>query len=425
MFPPWLKGAELEAHEKTKDGSPDRLCLSWSGCVSKRYLEMRGSGQAGERLWAGGGTPFREVRVQLSLKPEGEGCRIAETVRFKLPSPFFCEGLWGKRLREPFQALLCWRAETLGDLLEVAPGEPSDEAGFRVLMTGGTGFLGSALRDFLEAIGCEVVVLSRSGKGPGVRFWDPGEGRADLESSERFDAVIHLAGASVAQRWTPRVRERIHRSRVDSTRFLAGVVAKMEKPPSTFLSGSAIGFYGYKERGMVDEVAGPGGGFLSQVCQDWEAAALNLEDKVGRLVFLRTGVVLDPRGGALASMLPVFRMGAGGKLGSGNQAFPWISLRDWVRAVASILFDEGTAGPVNLVAPVRDDNARFARTLAKTLRRPCLLPAPAVALKTLLGGMAEEMLLGGVAAEPRKLLDRGFAFRDVPLEKMLSQVLAR
>ena len=297
----------------------------------------------------------------------------------------------------------------------------------RILVSGATGLIGSALVRHLTAGGDEVTRLTRAQPRPGEAAirWDPAAGTLEPADLEGFDAVIHLAGESIAGgRWTAAKKARIRESRVRGTGLLAECLARSTRPPRVLLSASAIGYYGNRGDEDIDEQSPPGSGFLPEVCRDWEAAAQPAEAAGIRLVYLRTGLVLSPAGGALAKMLPPFRLGLGGRIGSGWQYVSWITLHDEVEAIRHAIVTDSLAGPVNLVAPGPVTNRELTRALGRVLRRPALLPAPAFALRIMLGEMAEALLLSGARVLPRRLLDTGFTFRDPELEGALARLLA-
>ncbi len=279
----------------------------------------------------------------------------------------------------------------------------------RIAITGASGLIGSALVGHLKSEGHTVQRLVRR---PVVSSdevsWDPKNGTVDLASLEGVDAIIHLAGANVGdKRWTRKYRAEILNSRLLGTNTMAAAVAKLK--PAVFISSSAIGWYGETGNRAVVEADRPGDDFLAAVCKAWEAAA----DSAGqvRTVKLRTGLVLDPTGGALGKMLPLFKFGVGGKLGNGKQWWSWITLHDELRAICFLL-ENAVEGPVNLTAPNPATNQEFTAALARVLRRPALLPAPSLALKLALGGFASE-ILGSKRVIPQKLIDAGFQF-DYP-----------
>jgi uncharacterized protein (TIGR01777 family) len=305
---------------------------------------------------------------------------------------------------------------------------PGPAASVKVLVSGSHGLIGTALIPALAARGHEVVRLVRTGgtAAPGSVRWDPdapGGGQIDTAALEGIDAAIHLAGESVAGRWTAAKKARIRESRVRGTGILTAALAALARRPRVLLSASATGYYGDRGDELLIEESQPGRGFLADVCRAWEAAAAVVERAGIRAVFLRTGVVLAPRGGALARLLPVFRRGLGGPLGSGRQFMSWITLDDEVAAIVHLLEGE-TRGPVNLVSPHPVTNREFTAALARALRRPALLPAPAAALRIVLGELAGE-LLASQRVHPAVLLGTRFAFRHPDLDTALGSVLAQ
>ncbi|OGP86627.1 MAG: TIGR01777 family protein [Deltaproteobacteria bacterium RBG_13_65_10] len=295
----------------------------------------------------------------------------------------------------------------------------------RILVTGAGGLVGSALVPCLRTHGHGVtrLVRSRRPRGDEVR-WDPIGGTIDPASLEGFDAVIHLAGESIASgRWTPEVKARIRDSRVRGTRLLCETLARLDRPPHVLLSASAIGYYGDRGDEVLREESTAGSGFLSEVCRAWEAATEAAARKGIRVAHLRFGVVLSPAGGALAKMLPPFRLGAGGRLGNGRQFMSWITINDAINAIVHVLKTDALIGPVNVVAPAPERNADFTRALGRALGRPTPLPVPALALRLLLGEMAGALLLSSARVEPARLLSTGFAFRTPYLRDALTHLL--
>lgn len=294
----------------------------------------------------------------------------------------------------------------------------------RVAVVGVTGLLGTALRAALERAGHAVVPVSRRPLPGGVQ-WDPGRGRLPAEALRGCDAVVNLAGARIAPaRWTAAYKREILESRVRTTELLSTAIAELHPPPRVFLSGSATGYYGPRPwEEVLDEDSPPGRGFLAEVCVQWESATRAAQAAGVRTALLRTGPVLSARGGFLQPLLPVFRIGLGGPVGDGRQGVSWIALEDWLRAVAFLL--EGRLeGPVNLTAPQPVRFSDFARTLGRVLRRPSLVRTPAFAVRALFGReMADEVLLSGQRAVPRRLREAGFEFRYAELECALRAAL--
>lgn len=297
----------------------------------------------------------------------------------------------------------------------------------RIIVTGSSGLIGTALCASLEADGHEVVRLVRSGRTSATRvLWNPRAGDATGipgGTLEGIDAIVHLAGAGVGDmRWTAAYKQEILNSRVLSTRTLAAAIAGSNDRPATFVSGSAIGWYGDTGDAVVDESAPAGQGFLADVVVQWERAADDARSAGVRVAHPRTGLVMSKWGGAWQRMLPLFKAGLGGKLGSGRQWWSWITLRDEVRALR-FLIDSDIAGPVNLVAPNPATNAEVTAAMAKALTRPALLPAPAFALKAALGEFSTEVL-GSARVTPSVLSRAGFAWLDPTLDQALQTLLS-
>ena len=297
-----------------------------------------------------------------------------------------------------------------------------------MVVSGASGLVGGALVAALEVAGVRVVRLVRRRPAPGESDvgWDPASGTIDARGLEGADAVVHLAGESIAAgRWTPARKDAIRRSRVDGTRLLAETLARLSRPPGVLVSASAVGYYGSRGDEALTEASAPGTGFLADVCRAWEAAAQPARDAGIRVVTPRIGMVLAARGGALARMLPPFRLGLGGVVGSGRQYMSWIALDDLVGAIRHVIGDGDVAGAVNAVAPLPVTNREFTRTLGRVLGRPTLAPLPAPVVRLLFGEMGEALLLDGARALPARLQAAGFRFRHPGLEAALRSVLGR
>ena len=293
-------------------------------------------------------------------------------------------------------------------------------------MSGASGLLGAALSQTLEAKGYQVTRLVRhptTGR-PTEILWQPGK-PLDPERVSGFDAVIHLAGESVVGRWTVAKKQRIRDSRVLGTRTLAEAVSRAAQQPTVFLAASAIGYYGNRGDEVVDETSASGTGFLAKICVEWEAAAEPVQQAGIRLVHTRIGVVLSKNGGALDKMVLPFRLGLGGRLGSGQQWMSWIHVEDLVGAMLHILHNESISGPIDLVSPNPVTNAEFTSALGKVLARPTIFPEPEFALRLAMGEMAEEVLLGSQRVMPRQLSISGYGFKFCNLEGALRNLIGR
>lgn len=297
----------------------------------------------------------------------------------------------------------------------------------KFLLSGGSGLIGSAIRSALTARGSAVTNLVRRSPRYGDILWNPESATpfANTGALEGFTASIHLSGADVsAHRWTAAYKHEIVTSRVNSTRALATALAGLRVPPKTLLVASAVGIYGNRGEEALDEHSSPGSGFLAEVCAAWEAAAQPAVDAGIRVVPLRFGVVLAPDGGAVARMIPLFKLGLGGRLGNGKQWMSCVSLTDVVRAAMFAIETPSISGPINVTAPSPVTNAYFTRALASRLHRPALIPAPAFALRLAFGEMADEALLASARVYPRKLIDAGFTFSHPTIENALAAILS-
>lgn len=295
----------------------------------------------------------------------------------------------------------------------------------KILIAGASGLIGTALGARLAREGHTVArLVRREPRTPDEIDWDPAARQLDSRRLEGVDAVINLSGENLAAgRWTEERRRRILQSRVDATATLVHAVSAMSRRPSVLLNASAVGFYGDRGEEELTEASSIGRGFLPEVCLAWETHAEGATRAGVRTVLMRFGVVLSAEGGALAKMLPVFRSGLAGRLGSGRQWMSWVALEDVVEAVLHALTEARCSGPMNFVAPNPVTNATFTETLARVLHRPAAVPVPAWTLRLALGEMADEALLASTRAVPDRLRETGYGFRQPELEGALRSVL--
>ncbi len=297
----------------------------------------------------------------------------------------------------------------------------------RILISGSHGLVGTALIKLLETDGHEILRLVRHAPHSQSEIeWSPDRYSIALARIEGFDAAVHLAGESIAEgRWNDEKKRRIRESRVKGTRLLGDVLANLSNPPKSLISASAIGYYGNRGDEVLTESSPPGDDFLANVCVEWEKATALAVEKGIRVVNTRFGIILDAEGGALAKMLPPFRMGIGGKIGSGNQWMSWIALDDVVGAIKFALGNDSLRGPVNFVAPNPVTNAEFTKTLGKALSRPTIFPIPAFGVRLAFGEMADALLLSSQRVEPERLKAAGYQFGYSQLEAALLHVLQK
>jgi uncharacterized protein len=303
-----------------------------------------------------------------------------------------------------------------------------------VVIAGGSGFIGSALRRSLEADGHRVIRMVRpdssakaGAAGSDTLAWDPAEARIDAKGLEGVDAVVNLGGVGIGdKKWSADRKDEILQSRLTSTSLVSGAVARLHRPPAVFVSGSAVGYYGNRGDEELTEDSAAGSDFLAAVCVAWEDAARPAAEAGLRVAWIRTGLVLHPSGGVLRRLLVPFKLGLGGRLGKGTQYMPWITLDDEIGAIRRIIDDPELGGPVNVTAPNPVTNAEFTATMGKVLGRPTALPTPLLPLKLRYGGeLVQHLLLDGQRALPAKLEDGGYEFGHAELEPALRALLGK
>lgn len=374
--------------------------------------------------------PFASWRHTHRFEPTGDGSsELVDAIEYRLPLGPLGRLFGGPFVRHKLERMFAYRhAVTVRDLDAHARVEETEP--MKILMGGASGLVGKATAAFLTTGGHEVVRLvrpqSRKADGP-TASWDPAAGELDPSALDGIDAVVHLSGENVAGgRWTEARKRKILDSRVITTRLLAEAMARRSDRPKVWVCASAIGYYGDNGDQVLTEASRKGEGFLSDVCEAWEEATRPAVEAGVRVVNLRIGVVLSPEGGALAKMLPVFKLGGGGPLGDGAQYMSWIGLDDVVGAIHHCLVTDGLEGPVNATAPDAVTNRVFSETLGKVLGRPAFVPAPAFAIRAAFGAeMANQTALASTRVYPKKLEDTGYAFAHSDLEAALRHVLGK
>ena len=361
------------------------------------------------------------------FEPRGPGaCLIRDRIAYDPPIGAVAAALAGSTLEAEMKRLFRFRNRRLAQDLarHAAYGGPP----LRVAVTGAGGFVGSALCNFLTTGGHEVlpIVRRRPDRDRGEVYWDPMERKIEGRRLEGVDAVVHLAGESLSKgRWTPVKKKAIWKSRVVGTRVLADTLNRLPNPPRTLVSSSAIGYYGNRGSERLAERSRPGSGFLADLCREWENEALRARRSGVRVVILRTGLVLSPAGGALGTMLLPFKLGIGGRLGSGRQYVSWIDHDDLVALIFHALVTPSLRGPVNATAPHPVTNATFTTRLGNALRRPTLLPVPSLALRGMFGEMGKALLLDGARVLPEAATRSGFRFDFEGIGESLAFQLGR
>jgi uncharacterized protein (TIGR01777 family) len=352
---------------------------------------------------------------------------LEDRISYRLPLGRLGEWVAGRLVERKLERMFRYRHDTTIHDLELHRQNRGAET-MKVLVTGASGLVGSALLPLLTTGGHTAVGLARKGSGTQMSnaWWDPTTGAVADEALEGATAVVHRAGENNADgRWTDALKAAIRESRVAGTRKLAEALAKSPRRPEVFVSASAIGFYGERGDVALGEEDPAGEGFLPEVCRAWEAATEPLVAAGTRVVHVRIGIVLSPAGGALAKMLTPFKLGAGGVIGSGKQYMSWIGIDDLVGILYHALCTESLSGPVNASAPNSVTNREFTKTLGRVLSRPTIAPLPAFAARLAFGEMADALLLASTRVEPRKLLATGYKFRHPGLEETLRHLLGR
>lgn len=462
LIPPWERVRVVSSDQSLESGSKVELEIK-VGPVPFRWVAMHGECDPPHRFedfqQSGPFAYWRHVHRFLAADPpeqadltnaSSDRSTLVDEIDYRLPLGRLGSLLGGARVRRQLQAMFRYRHRTTVDDLTLI--ERHRLPKLAVAVSGANGLVGEPLSGLLRLAGHRVIRLVRhpspadreagplairpeqrqlaSGQLPfasdpaeraSVAVWQED---AECRRLDGTDAVIHLAGKSIAEsRWTERVKREIADSRVQPTRQLCESLARLANPPKTLLCASAIGIYGDRGDEVLDETSAPGEDFLAKVAVDWERACQPAVEAGIRVVHLRFGVILSPRGGALAKMLPPTRLGAGGRFGGGGQWWSWIGIDDVLGAIYHCLANPTITGPVNVVAPEAVTNADFTRELGRVLRRPTLLPAPAITLRLALGEMADALLLSSAHVRPTKLAATGYAFRHPRLGECLRHLL--
>lgn len=349
---------------------------------------------------------------------------LTDSIEYKLPLGWIGNLFGGSLARKKLEAMFAYRHQVTHD--DLAFHARTDQAPKRVVVTGASGLVGSTLCPLLSTGGHSVATLSRSEPTDENEYqWDPANGRLDPLVLANSDVVIHLAGESIVGRWTKEKKERIRRSRIDSTRLIAETMAKMPDGPRTLVVASATGLYGDRGDEELNEQSQSADDFLGSVCREWEASADAARDAGIRVVHVRLGLVMSRNGGALANMLLPFQLGVGGPVGSGEQYWSWISLDDAASIFAWAALTETVQGPVNATAPTPVTSRQFAKVLGRVLRRPALLPLPKIAVRAVFGEMGDTLLLSSTRVYPKATQDHGYKFRFDDLEETLRHELGK
>lgn len=423
LNPPWEPLTILQKQGGIQDGASVKLSTlgtSWT----IRHQNYR-HGEQFEDVQVSG--PFAHWVHTHRFEPIGDHqTRLTELIDLSLPLHSVSWPVAGGWVMEKLNRVFAYR-HALTQLDIATFQQYKDQPRLKIAVSGATGLVGASLVPFLTTQGHTVLRLVRHpAQSPDEIYWNPKTGDIEAGKLSGVDAVIHLAGENIASgRWTPEQKEKIRLSRIQGTQLISETLAKLDNGPKLLLCASAIGFYGNRGDTPLTETAAPGNGFLPDVCRAWESATHAASEAGIRVVNVRTGIVLDPRGGALAKMLPVFLLGGGGPLGNGTQIQSWISLEDLIGTFYHALMTPSLSGPVNATAPNPVSNAQWTAALAKVVNRLAIAPAPAPALKLMLGEMGQALLLDSSYVVPQKLLDSGYTFKFPQIEGALRFMLGR
>lgn len=424
LSPPWMDVKVLERSGGIRDGGKVALEVSCGPVKLRWKLEHRNyvEGKQFQDVQIAG--PFDKWTHTHSFQDTNGGCVLEDSIEFRMPWMTVPGLPVAQVFMSELQRMFNYRQDVLANQISLAT---NTRETMKIAVSGSHGLVGSALTPLLTIQGNQVRrMIRQTGEvfEPDIA-WNPAldwDGRAALDG---VDAVIHLAGENIASRWNAEKKREIRDSRINATRALSESLATMKNPPKTFICASAIGYYGDRGDEILDETSTAGTGFLSDLAADWENATSAARDAGIRVINLRLGIVLSPRGGALAKMLPPFQMGAGGLVGSGKQYMSWIAIDDVAGAILHCLADHNISGPVNIVAPNAVTNEQYTRALGAVLHRPTFCPVPEFGARLAFGEMADALLLSSTRVAPNKLLDSGYRFMYPDIEVALHHVLGK
>ncbi|MEX0653687.1 MAG: TIGR01777 family oxidoreductase [Phycisphaeraceae bacterium] len=426
LMPPWEQVQLVERTGAIRDGDRTHVRIRVAGIWLDWIAEHRDYVE---------GRQFRDVQVQGPMRrwehlhtfePAGpDACTLEDRITCELPGGKLGEIIGGRFNRHKLERMFAYRERLLTQDLAVHARYAADRP-WTIAITGASGLIGSALTPLLTTAGYTVKHLVRREPREAHEIrWSPDAGDIDAAALAGVDAVVNLAGEPVMGWWNEAKKQRILDSRVNGTRLIAQTLATLDPPPRVLVNASGINYYGSSGGEPVDESSPPGEGFLTETCQAWEAATQPASEAGVRTVMFRLGMVLSPKGGALATMLPIFRAGFAGPLGDGRHWWSWITLDDAIYAITHALFSNAVQGPVNLTSPEPVTNRDFTRTLGKVLGRPTVLPAPRFALRLGFGEMADETMFASARVMPRGLQETGYTFAYPALEPALRHLLGR
>lgn len=430
LIPPWEKVTIESTDGSLTPGSRVTLRTQLAGVPLRWVAEHRAYEPPHRFEDVALSGPFRSWHHQHQFRSmSADRSELTDHIEYEVPLGGLGNLVGGAFVRQQIEAMFAYRHRVTRDDLTLAA--KHSLAPQRIAITGAGGLLGQALMPFLSVLGHQVIAAKREGNNASTSF-RINANASDLKGGESkagwngINTVIHLAGKSIADaRWTPDVKADLRSSRVEPTRRLCEELASLDQRPSTFICASAIGIYGDRGDETLDEASPPDESFLAEIGKQWETACQPARDAGIRVVNLRLGIILSPKGGALAKMLTPGKLGLGGPMGNGKQWMSWVAIDDVLGAIYHAIATPSIEGPMNVVSPKPCTNGEFAKVLGKVLRRPAFVPAPAFALRLALGEMADALLLASTRVEPRTLLSSGYTFRFDDLEQSLRYLLGR
>ena len=423
LLPPWQKAKALKCPESVMEGEEIILIIKKFGLkhsILSKITKVEKNGNFTDEMQS---SPFRLWSHNHLFKMEGKNRSVLiDHIHYELPLGTIGKLFFGQAIEKEIKKVFKYRHATIKQDLERDLVKLTAKK-LRILIAGGTGLIGTALKPFLEAMGHQVYILSRKPTGKRDIYWDPDRGEIDRKNLKRIDAVINLAGANIAgARWTKRTKKRIVDSRIKSTKFLCQIILQLEQRPEVLINASGSGYYPLDQK-THSETDLPGNHFLANLCKNWEQSVERVRESGIRTVAIRLGAVITSKGGALKMMLPAFKLGLGGKIGSGQQHISYIGLDDTIEIIYRIITDQSIMGPINLTVTHSIKQEDFARSIGEKLSRPTILPLPAMVIKAIFGEMGKVMLLGNNSIEPKRLLEANYKFRNNNLKEILDHTL--
>ena len=424
LTPPWMNVNHIEGDNGIEKGNllKIHLCLGFlKRCMRFICSEFKESSSFTVIQRAG---PFKLWIHQRIFRNKDQGeSYIEDRIKYSLPFSLFGDWLLGKIIQKKLSNIIRYQHEIVKKDVMVSSKKLPEKA-TKVLLVGGSGMIGEALKIYLITQGFSIQEVSHK-KRPDCLYWNKDNKEFDASALQGIYAVIYLGGEPILSRWDEDKKDLIHKSRIERTQALINSLIKADILPKVFICASGINYYGTQRTERLHEKSKSGEGFLAELCQEWELASKPLQEKGVRVINMRLGAVLSPNGGALKMMLPFFKLGLGGRLGSGHQYMSWVSIDDVVDVIYFCMMDKNAEGAINVTAPSPCTNFKFKQTLSELLNRPAWFPVPKFILTLFFGEMAKETILSSLKVYPHKLLALGYKFRYPKLKSALKHLIGR